>query len=137
MIYRCIVAISSYTSNVFMRSCCRQFSTSLLIMNQLSPFWKRVVTMKHRSTMYNRLTMNFLNHFKCFCGIKTAFPTKTNPCMLFNCFFHYDLWYGQNRQVTSHHDNVPHCELFRVETWHAWRRGFIGELPQVSWRLPY
>ncbi len=43
-------------------------------------------TNKHCSTMYSKLTINFLNHFKCFCGIKMGFPAKTNRYMLFNCF---------------------------------------------------
>ncbi len=42
--------------------------------------------MKHCSTMYSRLTINFLNYFKCFCGIKTGIPAKMTRCMLFNCF---------------------------------------------------
>ncbi len=40
----------------------------------------------HCSTMYSRLTINVLNHFKCFCSIRTSFPAKTNRCTLFNCF---------------------------------------------------
>ncbi len=46
---------------------------------------------RNTSTMYSKLNINFLNHFNCFCGIKTGFPTKTKCCMLFNCFFHYNL----------------------------------------------
>ncbi len=64
-------------------------------------FWKRIVPTKHCSTMFSRLIINFLNHFKCCCGIKTGFPAKTNHCTLFSWFFFYDLWHGQNRRVTS------------------------------------
>ncbi len=42
--------------------------------------------MKHCSTMYSKLTINFLNHFKCFRDIKTGFPATTNCCTLFNSF---------------------------------------------------
>ncbi len=105
----------SYASNVFSHRCCRWSSTSLLITDRLSPFWKRIVPTEHCNTMYSRLIINFLNHFKRFCVIKTGFPAKTNRCTLFNCFFHYDLCYGQNRPVTSHHKYVPHCERFELK----------------------
>ncbi len=42
--------------------------------------WKCIVPMKYCSTIYSRLAINFLNHFKCFCGIKTGFPAKINNC---------------------------------------------------------
>ncbi len=81
--------------------------------NRISPFQKSVVPTKHRSTMYSRLTINLLNHFKCFYGIKTGFPAKTNrprcPIVFSN------LWHGQNKQVTSHHEYVPHCERFELK----------------------
>ncbi len=106
--------------------CFRTFSSSLvfvslLITNWLSPFWKCVVPTKHCSMMYSRFVLNFLNHFKCFCGIKIGFPAKMNRCTLFSCFFHYDLWYRQNRQVTSH-KYVPHCEWFELKL------GMCGEV---------
>ncbi len=72
-------------------------------------------TVKHYSTMYNRLTINFLNHFKCFCDIKTCIPAKRNRCTLFNCFFHYHSRHRQNRQVTSHREYVLHCEWFELK----------------------
>ncbi len=55
------------------------------------------------------------NHFKYFCGIKTSFSVKTHHCTLFNCFFHYNLWHRQNRQVTSHCEYVPPCEWFELK----------------------
>ncbi len=103
-----------YVSNVFARSCHRQSSPSLLITSRLSPFWKHIVSKKHCSTVHSRLTIHFLNHFNHFCGIKTGFPAKTNGCTLFNCFFLYDLWHGQNRQVTSCRE-YTHCERFELK----------------------
>ncbi len=83
-------------SNVFACYCYCWSSASPLISNRLSPFWKHVVLTKHSSTMYSRHSINFLNHFKCFCSIKTGFPTKRNRYKLFNYrFFHYNLWCGQ------------------------------------------
>ncbi len=90
-----------YASNVFAHYYCCWSSTFLLITNRLSLFWKSVVPTKHCNTIYSRLAINFLNPFKCFCGNKTSFPAKTYRCTFFNCFLHYDLWHGQNRQVTS------------------------------------
>ncbi len=120
--------------NVFAHSCLRRSSTSLIITNRLSPFWKRVVPTKHCSTIYSRLTINFLNNFKYFCGIKTSFPAKTNHWTFLNCFFYYDLWYGQNRQVTSLRKFVPHGEQFELKVSMRGEESH-DELPQVSWRL--
>ncbi len=61
--------ISTTRAMFFAHSCCHRSSVSLLIMNHLSPFWKRVVPTKHCSTTYSRLTINFLTNFNCFCGI--------------------------------------------------------------------
>ncbi len=109
-----------------MHSCCWWFSASLLITNRLSPFWKHVVPTKHCSMMYSTFTINFLNHFKRFCGIKTGFPAKMNRCRLFNCFFfHYNLWHGQNRQVTSHCEYVPHCEWFELKFGMRGEKGLL------------
>ncbi len=36
--------------------------------------------------MYSRLTINFLNHFKCFCGIKTGFPAKNKSLHVVQLF---------------------------------------------------
>ncbi len=119
-----------YASNVFACSCCCQSSASLLITNRLSLFWKRIVLMKHCSTMYSRITINFVNHFKCFCGIKTGFPAKTNRCTLFNCFFHYDLWHRQNRQVTSHREYVPHWERFELKLGTCREEGLLTNFPK-------
>ncbi len=79
--------------------------------------------------MYSRLAMNFLNHFECFCDIKTNFPAKTNRCMLFNCFFHYDLWQGQNRQITSHREYVPHCEWFELKLGMGGEESLLTNFP--------
>ncbi len=67
------------------------------------------------STMYSRFTINSLNHFKCFCGIKTGFSAKINRCTSFSCFFHYDLWHRKNRPVTSRCEYVPHCAWFELK----------------------
>ncbi len=125
-----------YISNVFTCSCHYWSSTSPLITNQLSPFWKRVLPTKHCGTMYSRLTINFSSHLKCCCGIETIFPAKTNCCILFNCFFHYDLWHGQNRQVTSHRQYVPHCEQFELKLGMRREEGILTLL-QVLWRSCY
>ncbi len=114
--------VTCHVCSVTPRENCRRLSSIyLLITNRLSPFWKHVVPTKHCGMMYSSLTINFLNHFKCFCGIKTSFPAKTNRCTLFSCFFHYDLWHGQNRQVTSCQEYVPHSERFEL------KRGKRGE----------
>ncbi len=113
------------TSDVSMHSFRRWSSMSQLITNRLSPFWKRIVSMKHCSTMYSRLAINFLNHFKCFCHIKTGFPAKTNHCPLFICLFQYDLWYGQNRQVTSCRKYVSHCEQFELKLGMCGKEGLL------------
>ncbi len=120
----------SYTSYVFTFSHHKHFSTSLLIMNRLSPFWKCYVPMKHCITTYNRVTINFLNHFKCFCVIKTGFPSKTNRCTLFNCFFHYNLWHRQNRQVTSHHKYIPLYEQFELKLGMRGREHLLTNFPK-------
>ncbi len=44
---------------------------------------ERVVPTKHCSTMYSRLTINFLNHFKCFCGNKTGVFALLILCSLY------------------------------------------------------
>ncbi len=67
-----------------------------------------------KNKLYQHCGINFFNHFKCYSGIKTGIPAKTNCCTLFNCFFHYDVWHGQNRQVTSHRKYVPHYEQFEL-----------------------
>ncbi len=82
------------------------------------------------STMYSRLTINFLNYFKCFYGIKTGFPAKTYRCTLFNCFFYYNLWHGQNRQVTSHCEYVPHCEWFDLKLGMHGENGLLTNFPK-------
>ncbi len=105
----------SNTSNVFTHSCCHWSSASLLITNWLSS-WKSVVPMKHCSTIYSRLTLNFSIYFKCFCGINTVFPAKTNHCMMFNCFFHYNWWHVNTDKFTSCCEYVPHCEPFELKS---------------------
>ncbi len=65
-----------YTSNVFACSCYCWSSASLLITNQLSSFWNCIVPMKHGSTMYWRLTINFLNHSNVFVALKSPFQQK-------------------------------------------------------------
>ncbi len=124
-----------YASNVFTCSCHRRSSASVLITNRLPPFWKCIVPTKHCSTMYSRLTLNFLNNFKCFCGIKTGFPAKTNLCRLFNIFFL--LQFITRTKETSYITSQICTSLWAVwvETWHVWRRGFIHKLRHVSWRL--
>ncbi len=102
----------SLSSSVFRFSAYHESTLALL---------KSVEPMKHSSTMYSRLTINFLNHLKCFCGTKAGFPAKTNHCTLLNCFFHYDLWHEQNIQFTSHREYVPHCEWFEL------KHGMCGE----------
>ncbi len=89
------------------------------------PSTKCVVLTKHCNTMYSRLTMNFLNYFKCFYDIKTGFPAKTNRCTLFNCFFYYNLLHGQNRQVTSHLKYVPFCEWFELKLGMCGEEGLL------------
>ncbi len=66
----------SYTSNVFTHSCLCRSSTSLLITNRLSPFWKRFVPTKHCGTMYCRLTINFWIISNVFVAWKPAFQQK-------------------------------------------------------------
>ncbi len=99
------------------------------VTNWLLPFWKRVVPTKHCSTMYRRFIINFLNHFKCFCGFEISFPAKTNRCTLFNCFFYYNLCYGQNRQVTSRCEYVPHCERFELQLCLSGEEGLLTNFP--------
>ncbi len=94
------------------------------------PFWKCVLPTKHCSILYSRLTINPLNHFRCFCGITTGFPAKTNRCALFNCFFHYDLWYAQSRQVTSHLKYVSHCEWFELKLGICGEEGLLTNFPK-------
>ncbi len=118
-----------YGSNVFAHSCRRWSSASLLITNRLSPFWKCIVPTKHCCTMHSRLTINFLNHFKCFYSSKTGFSAKTNCCVLFNCFFHYDLWHGQNRQITSRRKYVPFWERFKLKLGMHREKGLSMNFP--------
>ncbi len=80
--------------------------------------------------MYSRHAINFLNHFKCFYGIKAGFPAKTNGCTLFNCFFHYDLWHGQNRQVMSCCEYAPHCEWFELKLGMHGEEGLLANFPK-------
>ncbi len=75
-------------------------------------------------------TINFLNHFKSFCGIKIVFPGKTNRCTLFNCFLHYDLWYRQNRQVKSHCEYVPHYKRFELKLGMRGEEGLLMNFPK-------
>ncbi len=119
----------SYASNVFAHSCYRWSFASLLITNRIYSFWQPVVPTKHCCTIYSRLTLNFFNHFKCFCGIKTGFPAKTNCCTLFNCFFHSDSWHEQNRQVTSPCECVPHCEQFQLKLSMCGQEGLLTNFP--------
>ncbi len=120
----------SLVNNVFEHSCHRWSSASPLITNLLSPFWKCVLPTKYCKMMYSRLIINFLSHFNRFCGIKTGFPAKTNFCTLFNCFFNYDLWHGQNRQVTSLREYVPHCKRFELKFCMRGEEGLLTSFPK-------
>ncbi len=93
--------------------------------------------MKHRSTMYSRLSINFSNRFKCFYDTKIGFPAKTNCYAVVQLFFplRFMIRTKQTSYITSR-IYTSQC-MVRVEFWHARRRGFIGELPQVSWRSRY
>ncbi len=61
---------------------------------------------------------------------KTGFPAKINHCTLFSCFFHYDLWHGQNRQVTSHFEYVPHCKWFELKLGMRREEGLLTNFPK-------
>ncbi len=113
-----------------MRSWRHSSSTFLLVTNRLSPFWKRIVPTKHCSTMYSGLTINFLYHFKCFCGIKTSFPAKTNHCTLFNCFFSITIYDPDKRQVKSRHKYVSHCEWFELKLGMCREEGLLTNFPK-------
>ncbi len=57
---------------------------------------------------------HFLNHFKCFCDIKTNFPAKTNHRTLFHRFFItiYDMEKTDKlRHIENTHLNVKRFEL--------------------------
>ncbi len=120
----------SDASNVFAHSCRCRSSAFLLITNRLSSFWKRIVPTKYCSAMCSRLTINFLNNFKCFCGIKTSISAKTNCCTLFSCIFHYNLWHEQNKQVTSHVKYVSHCELYELKLSMHIEEGLLTNFPK-------
>ncbi len=94
------------------------------------PSENMLLPMKHSSTMYSRLTINFLNHFKCFCGIKPAFQQKRIAARCSVVFFHYDLWSGQNRQVTSLREYVPHCEWFKWKHSMHREEGLLKNFPK-------
>ncbi len=68
--------------------------------------------MKHCSMMYSGLAINFLNHFKCFCGFKNGFPA------------------GQNRQVTPHRKYMPHCEQFELKLGMRREEGLLTNFPK-------
>ncbi len=102
----------------------------LLCSSQIDSHPSENVLYQHCSTMYNRLTINFLNHFKCFYGIETGFQEKTNYCTLLNWFFHYNLWHRQNGQVTSHHEYVPHWEWFELKLGMCREEGLLTNFPK-------
>ncbi len=119
----------SYASNVFGCSCHCRSSTSLLIRNRLSPFWKCVVPTKHCSTMYSRFPINFLNHFKCFCGIKMGFLAKTNRCTLFN-FFSITIYNTNKTDKLRHIANMYPLWMVPAETSHARRKDLLTNFPK-------
>ncbi len=68
---------------------------------------------------------------ECFCGIKADFSAKMNCCTLFNCFFNYDVWHGQNRQVMSCCAYVAYCERFELKLGMRGEEGLLTNFPKL------